>query len=270
MEAAAIKAHWEDWARRYATDLRSTTKTPTIKRLEVDALERAIHRHRGSHPGRMLEVGCGQGLNLLYLLPRLPGWIAVGLDYVAEMVAAAETNRAAAEVSVGQRLSIVQGDALNLEATAAATGPFDVVFCDRMVINLGAWANQAAALNAMAQRVAPGGLLLVLENAVETHAEQNRLRELLHLPSRPVAEYNRFLPDAAVRDLLGQHGTVVQVEDFAALHDLLLYVLIPATNGGTVDYAHPLVQATTDLLVGLQGQTEFPAIGQNRLWVMRR
>jgi hypothetical protein len=139
-----------------------------------------------------------------------------------------------------------------------------------MVINLGAWTNQERSMEAMARRVTPGGLLLVLENAVETHAEQNRLRECLHLPPRPVAEYNRFLPDAAVREVLGRHGSVVQVDDFGALHDLLLYVLIPATNGGTVDYSHPLVQAATDLSVAIQGQTAFPAFGQNRLWVMKR
>ena len=56
------------------------------------------------------------------------------------------------------------------------------------------------------------------------------------------------------------------VDEFAALHDLVLYVLVPASNGGTVDYGHPVVEAATRLLLACPGAGGVTSAGQNRLF----
>ncbi len=52
--------HWNDWAQKFGTDLRSTTKCQSIKQLEIAALSRKI-AGLDKEPLRVLEVGCGNG-----------------------------------------------------------------------------------------------------------------------------------------------------------------------------------------------------------------
>ncbi len=63
------------------------------------------------------------------------------------------------------------------------------------------------------------------------------------------------------------------VDDFAALHDLVLYVLGPLAHGGEVDYADPLVEAATALLLAPETARLLGGlgpVGQNRLYVFRK
>ena len=72
--------------------------------------------------------------------------------------------------------------------------------------------------------------------------------------------------------------TLLAEEDIVSLHDLLLYVLVPMINGGTVDYGHPLVDAAAQLQIaagaagldGAAGLAGFGGFGQNRLYVCRK
>ena len=56
---------------------------------------------------------------------------------------------------------------------------YDIVFTDRAIINLNTEKRQLQVIDALATRVASGGLLLLLENFVETYERQNDCRELL-------------------------------------------------------------------------------------------
>jgi tRNA G46 methylase TrmB len=75
------RAHWEDWASTYGSDLRATTKCHSIKRLELDAISRRIDGLGGTCS--MLEVGCGNGYNGLALANRHPELRYLGLDFSA-------------------------------------------------------------------------------------------------------------------------------------------------------------------------------------------
>jgi hypothetical protein len=52
----------------------------------------------------------------------------------------------------------------------------------------------------------------------------------------------------------------------------MLYVLVPATNGGEVDYDHPLVEAATKLSVAASSTRSGPfgSAGQNRLYLCKK
>jgi ubiquinone/menaquinone biosynthesis C-methylase UbiE len=77
-----VKAHWERWAAEYGTSLRATTKTHTIKLLEIFALVR--HIPAGA---RMLDVGCGNGYNALSFAETVAGIRVTGVDYSPDMIA---------------------------------------------------------------------------------------------------------------------------------------------------------------------------------------
>lgn len=265
-----IREHWEAWARSFGTGLCATTRSSTAKGLEVDALRRTFARI-GAEAGRplcVLEAGCGNGHNCVRLAEAFPEWRFTGFDYVAEMVAAAEENRDAAGIAP-ERFTVFRDDVRQL---ARVEGFFDIVLTVRCLINLDSDEAQLAALSRLSERVVPGGRLVMIENSRATHGRQNRARELLGLPPREPAAFNRFLDEELVRAHLRRLGYAVETEDFSSLHDLMLYALLPATNGGTVEYDHPLVQAAARLSQAFSAESPsaFGAFGQNRLFSCRK
>lgn len=274
MDREGIRRHWQDWAERYGRGLRATTKAGTAKQLEVDALVRALRRHRpdveAGAPITLLEVGCGNGHNALALARAFPGAHIAGVDLVEAMVERAREN--AAEAGLADRIEVAAGDVLELDSVPGLAARFDVLVSDRCLINLPSTELQKRALTALAARLAPGGLLLLVENSAQSHARQNDLREKTGLPRRTPAAFNHFLDEDEIVPHLESCLELLEVEDFISLHDLVLYVLVPATNGGEVDYDHPLVRAAADLSRALSPgeRAQLGAFGQNRLFVGRR
>ncbi len=262
MHSDDVKQHWERLAEEHRTGLEATTKTPTIKALEVAALARAL-RAAGLDEERnadVLEVGCGNGRNCIDLANEFPAARFTGVDYVPQMI---ESARAAARALP---IAFEIGDALQLDRHPALLPEYDVVFTDRCVINLMTPEEQLGALDQLTAKVHVGGALVVLENTRKAFEAQNDLREAAGLARRTPPEHNLFIDEeaflAAARDRL----ELVAIDEFAALHDLLLYVLVPAANGGTVDYGHPVVEAATRLLLALPGAGGVTSAGQNRLF----
>lgn len=263
-----IRSHWHDWATRYGQELRATTKTPTIKALEMDALARALRRHGlDRRPGRVLEVGTGNGINVLGLARSFPQLSFLGIDYVPEMVDSAKANLAAeakTDASLPGRVRFAVGDATRLHESLGQEA-FDAIITDRLVINLRPWAAQAACLDDMTGRLLPGGALLILENFTDTYDPQNGLRVAAGLPARTPAEFNLFMETGQVERHLAPRLRLLDADDFGSLHDIVLYVLVPLVNGGQVDYDHPMVKAATTLTLGMQGRLDAGRYGQNRL-----
>jgi len=273
MKLEEIRAHWADWSRSYGTELRATTRGEAAKRLEIDALARRFTQLLGDDPGgSVLEVGCGNGINCVSLAARFSGLRFHGIDIVEGMVAAAGKN--ADQRGLADRVTFSVGDALAPAKAAAGVGAdYDLIFTDRCIINLNTTDLQVRAIGAMSRLVRPGGHLVMIENSAETHARQNDLREMLGLERRKAAEFNLFFDEDAIRAALPGLGLeLVDVEDFGSLHDLILYVLLPAVNGGEIDYANPLVARAAELNARISAA--FPgslgSFGQNRMYVCRR
>jgi ubiquinone/menaquinone biosynthesis C-methylase UbiE len=267
MDLLEIRKHWQNWATQFGTDLRATTKTSTAKKLEIDALARAIRaivEERGPQLD-MLEVGCGNGQNCLRLAEAFPQARVTGVDFIEEMIEAANQLKVEAALP-DERLSYRVGNVLDLDVSPA---PCDVIFTDRCLINLNTDALQHQAIGALAGRLKPNGYLLMIENSKQTHRRQNDARELVGLPRRPAAEFNHFVDESTLFPFLPTVGLhLVDVEDFISLHDLVLYVLVPMTNGGVVDYEHPLIDAATQLNMALSHKDpgSLGTYGQNRLY----
>jgi len=271
VDLKGIRAHWQNWARQYGTDLRATTKGTTAKIMEVDALTRTMQQIVVELGGdlKVLEAGCGNGKNCLSLVDEFAQARFIGFDFIPEMVEAANAVRSE-RADGGSRLEFFVGNVLEMDLPVAS---YDVVFTDRCLINLNTDALQHQAIRGLADLVKPGGYLLMIENSQQTYGRQNLAREAVGLPARTPDVFNRFFDETTLLPFLPTAGLeLVGTEDFISLHDLVLYVLVPMTNGGKVDYAHPLVAAATQLNTALSAiePASAGAWGQNRLYKCRK
>jgi len=292
MDQLEVREHWDSWAQTYGTELRATTKCETIKLLEIEAFSRWIERLMGNGAGSLvLEVGCGNGINGFGLAERNPRLNYVGLDYSDAMVANATeiADRHAADSGrETPRMAFTVGDARELSSPLDLdrSGPHfagadvegllpsravDVAITDRMLINLGSAEEQLEVMRAVSGLVRQGGYFLMLENSVQTHTTLNEVRVSLGLDVRPAAEFNVFIDEDSVIQPFTEVMELVAVDDFSALHDLLLYAVQPAIGDGNVEYDTPLLRTLTQALATL-GEIDGDAkpYGQNRLWVWQK
>lgn len=266
-----IRSHWKDWAEKYGKELRATTKTSTVKTIEVDALARAIRsieKERGSDL-RILEMGCGNGQNCLSLSHLFPKMSFTGVDFIPEMVDAANSLKKEREVP-DEKLTFMEGNVLDLGLPQSS---FDVIFTDRCLINLNTDSLQQKAIKSLSDRLKDGGYLLMIENSQQTYDDQNKARELVGLAPRTPAEFNHFFDEKTLLPYIASIGLdLCDVEDFISIHDLVLYVLVPMLNGGVIDYEHPIVEAATKLNIALSSirPDGLGKFGQNRLFKCRK
>lgn len=108
-------------------------------------------------PGCALDVGCGEGADVIWLAER--GWSAIGIDLSPTAV---ERARAAAASVGATRAHFAVADVRTWES--ARSGGYDLVTCS--FVHTHGDADRSAPLRAAAALVAPGGLLLVVSHAV--------------------------------------------------------------------------------------------------------
>lgn len=272
MELKEIEQHWKNWAKEFKQDVRATTKTPTIKALEVAAFHQAFKQTPFAEKTgyQVLEVGCGNGHNCFALSDLMPKVNFTGVDLIPEMIDNANKIKQSHAKYAG--MNFLVGNVLSLDSNSDLKNQYDVVFTDRCLINLNTHELQTKALDQLCRKTAQGGYIFLIENVQETYGNQNRLRELTGLQPRTPDKFNLFLNEAAFLAHAKKNLTLVNTRDFASLHDLLLYVLVPALNNGKVDYDSPIVLSATKLL--LSASAEFPnafgSFGQNRLYIFKK
>jgi len=272
MKLDDIKKHWDNKAKKYSIDLLSTTKTSTIKQLEIDAFSKAIKKlSSNTFPKNLLEVGCGNGHNIFGLAQIYPDFKFVGIDYSNEMIQAAK------ELSkdyCNYKISFSVGDVLKLKKKEMLKSEYDFVLTDRLLINLNSWDLQKQALKKLVSFVKQDGYLIIIENFVKSYKNQNQLRQLSGLPNRTPDPYNKFIDESKFEDFIKTNlqAEITMSKNFASLHDILLYVLLPQINSGNIIYDHPLMQSVTDFLKNIpeEMRDDFGRFGQNNLYVLKR
>ena len=270
MDLKEIQQHWKNWAREYGTNFRATTKASATKNIEIDVLTRALQKiilDRGEHLN-ILEVGCGNGQNLLSLIDCFPNCTFLGIDYIEEMIESA--NRQKITRSISDNLKFQVGDLLDL---ALPKMSYDVIFTVRCLINLNSDLLQKQAILSLVERLKPEGYLFMLENTQESFSMQNQIRNMVDLPARSPSEFNHFLNEKEILDFLPSVGLeLIGIEDFISFYDLILYVLLPMVNGGVIDYDNPLVQAASrlNMMLSKHSPNGLGAYGQNRFFKCRK
>ncbi len=264
----SIKEHWKSWASEFGEDLRATTRSSNIKKLEIKALIEMLEKHSKNPVDQLniLEVGCGNGFNSISIAQSL-GCKVDAFDFIPEMVKSARSNLEQSSNEIKKRVNFFEGDVLNIDKSKE----YDFVVSCRCLINLPSWEMQSTAIKELMSITSRNGALLLLENFVNSHGRQNNLREKVGLVKREVAEFNNFfIQDDVSKFIRDNEFSIIDESNFSSLHDIIQYVIVPMINDGVVDYKHQVVNAITDLMLemDLDNKSSFGEYGQNKLVVI--
>jgi SAM-dependent methyltransferase len=109
----------------------------------------------GPCPARVLDVGCGQGTQALYLARA--GHEVTGIDLSSRLLGMFEAALAAEPAEVAARVRLIFGAGEN--APDLVTGTFDLVLCHGVLMYI---ANITPMLTALTRVTAPGGAISLL------------------------------------------------------------------------------------------------------------
>lgn len=247
----AIAAHYRVVAEREGLSPLSTMADETIRTRETEAMLAAVaEAQRSSGPGlAIVDVGCGNGYTLERVTEAHPDAHCTGIEYSPELRALSQQRFAG-----NARVAITAGDIRDPALTGGRQ--FDLLICQRVLINLLDAGDQRNALSNLVAAVRPGGFLAFLEAFAAPLARLNEARREFALGDIPAPHHNLYLADDffARDDLIRHHAAELPPENFLSTHYFVSRV-IHGVLLGDKPFKH------NSLLVQFFSQALPPAIG---------
>jgi len=245
----------EHWNSRAGLGKWAGTQDLIAKELELKAIAEFVQ------PGmKILDAGCGNGIAAIELALRFEVEITA-IDYAAEMVQVA--RQTAETMPLVGTIQFREGDVTNLRELA---GEFDLIYTERVLINLPDWNTQKEAIAELTSLLRVGGRYAMLENSLDGLNKINALRQQVGLNPVVPPWHNRYFRDSEVEELTMPGVTLEKVVYHSSTYYFLSRVVnawLAAREGKEPDYNSPVNELALHL----------PAIGdmgQGRTWVWKR
>jgi len=245
----------EFWNSRAGLAMAAGSRDIVAKQLEIEAI--AAYLRDGT---RVLDAGCGNGVTAIEMARRFEVDLTA-FDFAPDMVRHAE--EAASDQTLRGRVSFSVGDVQN--PPSDATG-FDVIYTERVLINLTDWPAQASAIRALTSRLKPGGKYVMCENSQDGLDQINRLRERVGLEVIPVPWHNRYFRDQELQTFASPGVRLAEVNYYSSTYYFLSRVAnawLAARERTEPSYDAPLNQLALKL-------PPIGELGQGRIWVWER
>jgi perosamine synthetase len=185
----SVLEHYRAQARAHGASSESTMPDEVVRGKELEAILTFLER---APAGRLLEIGCGNGLLLEAIAGRFGGRFALwGIDLTPEMVAVAAGRSLECALQVG-----------DVRRLPYKNGCFDVVVAERVIINVREPAGQAQAFEEIARVLRPGGVMVAIEGFQEGLENLNRARADFLLPPIPEPAVNNWFTEERWRQCL--------------------------------------------------------------------
>ena len=249
------------WDDRASLAEQAGTQDLIAKQLEVEAIAKYVE------PGmRVLDAGCGNGLTALELARRYDVEV-VAFDSSEKMIKAAVERLLVCDELKGS-VSFAVGNVESL----GDLGRFDLIYTERVLINLRDRDVRNRAMANLCNLLAPGGLYVMCENSQDGLDGINRLRAGLDLPEIVPPWHNHYLTED--EDIDGFEKAVAGLAvhlwaddyDYSSTYYFLSRVVnaaLATQEGREPDYNSPINRLALRL-------PAFGDFGQGRIWLWRR
>lgn len=232
--------HWNNLANQFGPSFKSTTKHLEIKKIELAIIENIIRSQFGKNKIKILELGCGNGINLSYLKNIFKKNNYYGIDYSEKMISSA--------VKSNKNIVFTKGDITKLKSYNNFE-KFDFIFTNRCLINIFSKKKINFIIDNIYKISKKNGIILFMENFKEGHSQHNYLRKILKLKKRLVAPFNRFINLKEFCKNLKSRFNLIDVVNYSSLYDLFMYVLYPSINKGIVNYNSQVTKKLAQLII---------------------
>jgi len=209
---------------------------------------------------QILDFGCGNGITAIEIARQSDAQI-LGIDYAKEMILAAES------LIKGQ---ILKGDVKfqvgDVESLNHLDQNFDLIYTERMLINLSDWPTQKEAILCLTKLLKPNGQYVMCENSQEGLNAINLLRAQAGLEEVIPPWHNRYLRDAEINTLKIPGIKLVEINHYSSTYYLISRVVnawLAKQEGNAPSYDASINQLA--LLLPPIGK-----IGQGIIWVWQK
>ena len=230
------------------------TRDVTAKQLEMEAIAAFVQDGI-----RILDLGCGNGITAIELARRHKVDV-LGIDFAEEMVAAA------VGLAKGQELKgSVNFRTGNVE-DLASLGEFDLIYTERVLINLPDWPTQLKALTNIVGLLSDKGIYVMCENSQDGLDKINLLRGEVGLPSILAPWHNRYLRDSELQEVSFDNVHLEDIIYYSSTYYFISRVVnawLASQEGVEPDYDAPINQLALRL-------PSIGDLGQGRIWVWRK
>ena len=218
LTSAEIRQYWASQAQTQGASPDASWSDHCAIQLEVRELLKWL-----KDGDRVLDVGCANGYSSAQLAAERRIHLH-GIDYVPAMIDLARRRADELRGRLAGTLEFSVGDVTRLEGE---TGVYDKVITTRVLINLGDWPAQHAAVLACARMVKMGGLLLLSEATVQGWRNLNAFRAEWRLPPIPMPSFNTYLDETQLIDALAPEMDLVEEVRFSSSYFVGTRVLKP-------------------------------------------
>ena len=256
----------QTYEQRDPLDLYATSRDTQVRELEVAALRSAL-----TTPGRVLDVGCGNGFTLLSLGETLDGFQLEGVDFVETLVQGAVRLREDRRSRLKSVPEFVCADAIEYLKSRPERSA-DYVITARFLQNMPSAQVQRDLIAQIYRILTPGGRFLMCEGSEDGFEALNDVRQAVGLDRIPATSADNVsairFNDADIEGYAGGLGFSLEAKHGFASFFLMARVLHPLL----VQPQRPRFDARiNELAKEIQSHLPFePGYGSNTLWVLRK
>jgi SAM-dependent methyltransferase len=209
-----VKARFKFWNTNAKLSKLAGSKDYNAKIIEIEALSKFFKKNI-----KVLEFGCGNGYTALELAKRFNVKIDA-YDYSPEMIL--EAKKLQKKKRLSNRVSFFLADIKkNLEIKPV----YDLVFTERMLINLDSWGAQKKSIIKLVNCLKPKGSLVLLENSATGLKRINDYRSMLDLKKIKAPWHNLYLDDNKMLNFKIKNCKLMEVIPYSSTYYFLSRVV---------------------------------------------
>jgi 2-polyprenyl-3-methyl-5-hydroxy-6-metoxy-1,4-benzoquinol methylase len=255
MDAKKIMEVRSFWNKQANLGFGAGSRDLIAKQLEIEAISSYI-----SDSFDILDFGCGNGITAMELARRFKCQI-LGMDFAEEMIQSAK--KISREMVFKGSVDFQVGE---IQSLKSHNRQYDIIYTERMVINLPDWESQKEAILLLLSLLKPGGMYLMCENSQDGLDKINQFRKQINLPEIIPPWHNRYLKDEEINNFYPPDTSLEKIDFYSSTYYFLSRIInakLAQIEGHEPDYDSQINQLALSL-------SPYGDIGQGRIWVWRK